>query len=89
MGRPDMGPTWDPLVPNFHCDFHTSFNNSCSNLCIPNEYESEYLDWIWMKFGLTCIWDILTWDPLGTHLCQIFNMISIFPLIIHVPIILH
>ena len=26
-----------------------------------------------------------TWDPLG----QIFNMISIFPLIIHIPIFLH
>ena len=30
-----------------------------------------------------------TWDPLGTHLGQIFIMTSIFPLIIHVGIILH
>ena len=27
MGRPDMGPTWDPLVPNFHYDFYISFYN--------------------------------------------------------------
>ena len=42
MGCPDMGPTWDPLGPNFHYDFNISFNNSCSNLCTLNEYESEY-----------------------------------------------
>ena len=42
MGRSDMGPTWDPLVPNFHYDFHISFNNSCTNNFSLNEYESEY-----------------------------------------------
>ena len=42
MGRPDMGPTWDPLVPNFHYYFHISFNNSRSNHSRLNEYESEY-----------------------------------------------
>ena len=42
MGRPDMGPTWDPLAPNFHYDFHISFNISCSNNSTLNEYESEY-----------------------------------------------
>ena len=42
MGHPDMGPTWDPLVPNFHYDFHISFNNSCTNNSTQNEYESEY-----------------------------------------------
>ena len=41
MGRPDMGPTWDPLGTNFHYG-DISFNNSCSNLCTLNEYESEY-----------------------------------------------
>ena len=39
MGRPDMGPTWDPLGTNFH---YISFNNSCSNYSTLNEYESEY-----------------------------------------------
>ena len=42
MGRPNMGPTWDPLVPNFYHDFHISFNNSCTNNPTLNEYESEY-----------------------------------------------
>ena len=37
-----MGPTWDPLGPNFHYDIHISFNNSCSNKSTLNEYESEY-----------------------------------------------
>ena len=41
MGRPDMGPTWDPLVPNFPYDFHISFNISCINNSTLNEYESE------------------------------------------------
>ena len=68
MGRPDLGPTWDPLVPNFLYDSHISFNNSCSNLCTQNEYESEYYKYILMKFVWMCIWDILTWDPFGTHL---------------------
>ena len=89
MGRPDMGPTWDPLVPNFRYDFHISFNNSCTNNSTLNEYESEYNNYILTKFGWICIWDLLIWDPLGTHLCQIFNMISVFPLIIHVAFILH
>ena len=40
MGRPDMGPTWDPLVPDFHYDFHISFNNSSSNISKLNVYES-------------------------------------------------
>ena len=69
MGRPDMGPTWDPLVPNFHYDFHISFNNSCTNNSTLNEYESEYNNYILTRLGWMCIWDILTWDPLGTHLC--------------------
>ena len=89
MGRPDMGPTWDPLVPNFRYDFHISFNNSCSFHSTFNEYESEYNNYILTRFGWMCIWDVLTWDPLGTHLCQIFVMTSIFSLIIHVAIILH
>ena len=42
MGRPDMGPTWDPLVPNFHYDFYISFNNLCSNHSTLNEYILEY-----------------------------------------------
>ena len=42
MGCPDMGPTWDPLVPNFHYDFNISFNNICTNNFSQNEYESEY-----------------------------------------------
>ena len=42
MGRPDMGPTWDPFVPNFHYNFHISFNNSCTTHFSLNEYESEY-----------------------------------------------
>ena len=42
MGRSDMGPTWDPLVSNFHYDFHISFNNSLSNHSTRNEYESDY-----------------------------------------------
>ena len=42
MGRPDMGPTWDPLVPNFRYDFHNFLNNSCTNNSTLNEYESEY-----------------------------------------------
>ena len=42
MGRPDMGPTLDPLGTNFHYDFHISFNNSCSNHSTLNEYESKY-----------------------------------------------
>ena len=42
MGRPDMGPTWGPLRPNFHYDIHISFNNTCSNNSTLNEYESEY-----------------------------------------------
>ena len=42
MGLPDMGPTWDPLGPNFHYDIHISLNNSCSNKSTLNEYESEY-----------------------------------------------
>ena len=42
MGRRDMGPTWDPLVPNFHYDFHISFDNSFSNSSTLNEYESEH-----------------------------------------------
>ena len=42
MGGPDMGPTWDPLVPDFHYNFHISFNNSCSNISALKEYESEY-----------------------------------------------
>ena len=88
MGRPNMGPTWDPLVPNFNYNFHISFNNSRSNHSRLNEYESEYNNKILTRFGWMCIWDVLTWDPLGTHLCQIFDMTSIFPLIIHVPIIL-
>ena len=87
MGRPDMGPTWDPLGTNFHYDFHISFNNSYTNISTLNEYESKYNNYILMRFGWMCIWDVLTWDPLGTHLCQIFIMTSIFPLIIHVAII--
>ena len=42
IGRPDMGPTWDPLVPTFHYDFHISVNNSCTTNFSLNEYESEY-----------------------------------------------
>ena len=89
MGRPDMGPTWDPFVLNFRYDFHISFNNSCSFHSTFNEYEFEYNNYILTRFGWMCIWDVLTWDPLGTHLCQIFVMTSIFSLIIHVAIILH
>ena len=89
MGRPDMGPTWDPLGPNFHYDFHISFNNSFSIPSTLNEYESEYNNQILTRFGWICIWDVLTWDPPGTHLGQIFIMTSIFPLIIPVPIIVH
>ena len=44
MGRPDMGPTWDPLWTNFHYDFNISFNYSCSNHSTLNEYESEYIN---------------------------------------------
>ena len=68
MGRPDMGPTWDPLVPDFQYDFRISFNNSSSILSTLNEYESECYDYILMRFGWMCTWDILTWDPFGTHL---------------------
>ena len=42
MGCPDMGPTWDPLGPNFRYDFDISFNNSCSDNSTLNEYESGY-----------------------------------------------
>ena len=42
MGHPDMGPTWDPLMPDCQCDFHISFNNLCSNHSTLNESESEY-----------------------------------------------
>ena len=42
MEHPEMGPIWDPLVPNFHYDFHISFDNSCTNKSTLNEYESEY-----------------------------------------------
>ena len=89
MGHPDMGPTWDPLGPNFHYNFHISFNNSCSIPSTLNEYESEYNNQILTRFGWICIWDVLTWDPFGTHLGQIFIMTSIFPLIIHVAFLLH
>ena len=68
MGRPDMGPTWDPFVPNFQYDFHICFNNSCSNHSTLNEYESEHYNNILMIFVWMCIWDISTWDPFGTHL---------------------
>ena len=44
MGRPDMGPTWDPLVPDFQYDFRISFNYSCSIHFTLNEYESECYD---------------------------------------------
>ena len=84
-----MGTTWDPLVPNLYYDYHISFKISCSNNSTVNEYESEYNNYILTRFGWMCIWDVLTWDPLGTHLCLIFFMTSIFPLIIHVAFILH
>ena len=42
MGRPDMGPTWDPIVQDFQFNFHISFNNLCSNYSTLNEPESEY-----------------------------------------------
>ena len=42
MGHPDVGPTWDPLVPNCYHDFHIFFNNPCTNDSTLNEYESEY-----------------------------------------------
>ena len=44
MGRPDMGPTWDSLLPDFQYDFHISFNNSYSIHSTINEYESEYYE---------------------------------------------
>ena len=44
MGHPGMGPTWDPLVPDFQYDFHIIFNNSCSIHSPLNEYESECYD---------------------------------------------
>ena len=88
MGRPNMGPTWVLLVPNFHYDFHISFNNSCTNNSALNEYQSEYNNEILTRLVWIFIWDVLSWDPPGTHLCQIFIMTSIFPLIIHVPIVL-
>ena len=40
MGRPDMGPTRDPLGTNFQYDFHISFNNSYTNISTLNVYES-------------------------------------------------
>ena len=40
MGRPDMGPSWDPLVPDFQYNFNISINNSCSNHSTLNVYES-------------------------------------------------
>ena len=40
VGHPDMEPTWDTLVPDFHYDFHISFNNSCSNNSTLNVYKS-------------------------------------------------
>ena len=43
-GHPDMGPTLDPLGPDFQYDFHISFSNSCSNNSTLNEYESECQD---------------------------------------------
>ena len=43
MGRgTHLGPTWDPLGPNYHYDFHISFVNSCTNKSTLSEYESEY-----------------------------------------------
>ena len=40
MGRPDMGPTWDPFGADLQYDFHISFNNSFSNISTLNVYES-------------------------------------------------
>ena len=66
-----MGPSWDPLVQHFQYDFNISFKQ-CSNHSLLNEYESEYYDYILMRFGLMYIWDILIWEPLGAHLESLF-----------------
>ena len=38
MGHPNMGPTWDPPMPDFQYDFHVSFNSSCRNHSTLNEH---------------------------------------------------
>ena len=71
MGHRDMGPTWDPLLPDFQYDSHISLNNSYSNNSTLNEYEFDCYDY--MRFGLMCIWDILTWDPLRELDCLLIS----------------
>ena len=69
-----MGPTWDLLVLDFHCDFHISFNNSYSNKSTLNAYESEYYNSILKRFGWMRIWDVLTWDPLVPNFHHDFHI---------------
>ena len=73
-----MGPTWDPLGPNFCYDFHISFDNSCSNNSTLYKHESEYkiidFDKILMDVHMGRSDMGPTWDPLGPNFHYDFHI---------------